>query len=408
MFLSEDQQDIVFGLLSENSRKAEVLSYLEDAIVERLIADYSVTSIAAILKEMDDDDAADLLANVDEEKAGQILRLMGREEREEIEDLLSYEDDTAGGIMTTDFVMLRPEMTASQALIEVQRQGEEPEMVFYLYVVDDDERLVGVVSLREVVQAPGETLIESIMTRDIKKVRTDTDQEEVASVIARYDLLAVPVVDAENVLSGIITVDDVIDVIRAEATEDILKQAGVHEELLDDYSVRRNVTSRLPWLLATWGGGIIVMNLISSYQDSLQKVLPLAAFIPIVLGMAGNMGSQSATIIVRGIALGKVDVNRIFSTIAKEALTGLIMGCFYGFLLGTVAFAKYSEIPKLGLVVGLAMCSGITIASIVGTLIPMIMQKLKVDPAIATGPFVATILDMTGIFVYFHISMLLL
>ncbi len=407
-FLPDEHQDIIFSLLSENKRRAEVMSHLEDVIINRLLSEYDINDVAEIIKEMDDDDAADMLANLDEDQSAAVLKLIGREEREEIEDLLRYDEDTAGGLMTTDLISLPAEMTADEALKEIKRQGEEPEMVFYLYLVDDDGRLIGVVSLREVVQSPGDTILEDIMTRNIHKVRTDTDQEEVASIIARYDLLAAPVVDEENVLMGIVTVDDIIDVIREEATEDILKLVGAHEELLEDYSLRRNVMSRLPWLLATWMGGILVMKLMGGYEDTLKKVLPLAAFIPVVIGMAGNLGTQSATIVVRGIALGKVDVNRLWDTVGKETMTGLVLGTFYGTALGVVAYFQYDEIPLLSVVVGLALCCSMLIAAMVGTLVPMVLHRMNVDPAVATGPFVTTSIDLVGVFVYFQISILLL
>jgi magnesium transporter len=251
--------------------------------------------------------------------------------------------------------------------------------------------------------------MKDIMITDVVSVSTDVDQEEVAKLVARYDLLAIPVVDMRNKLVGIITVDDVIDVIREEATEDILKMAGAGDEMVDSWSISRSLKRRLPWLAITWLGGIVAAMMISSYQSTLKSLLPLAAFIPIVIGMGGNVGIQSSTVIVRGLAIGRISVKQLGKTISRELLIGLVLGFFYGILLGVVGFIKYRSLQMLqpfliGGIIGLSTLSAMMIAALIGTFLPFLFERIRIDPAVATGPLVTSAMDVTGIFVYFSIA----
>jgi magnesium transporter len=318
---------------------------------------------------------------------------------------MSYPMDSAASIMTTDVFTLHQNIIAYEAIKELQKQ-EKSEMVFYLYITDDDNRLTGVISLRDLVTTPPETSLIDIMTKNVVSVRPETDQEEVAKIVARYNYLAVPVVDMDDSMLGIVTVDDVVDVIREEATEDFLQMAGAgkdREILLK--SSWENVKSRFPWLFASWVGGVLAAFIIGKFEHMLETTVALAAFIPVIIGMGGNVGTQSSTIVVRGIATGRVEAGGEVKLVFKELRVGLILGILYGILLGGLTLLPFVESPaSLGIIVGLSICSSMLIASCVGTVVPLVLQKIDVDPAIATGPFVTTSIDILGVTLYFLIA----
>ena len=363
----------------------------------------SIDELVEILGAMPSDDIADLLGRLPEEKSAAILERMNREDSEEVEDLLRYEDDTAGGIMVPDFIALGEDVTAREAIESLQKEHSDVEMPFYLYVVDEYGKLVGVSSLRQLVVVPPETPLKEFMTTDIISVRTDMDQEEVAKIVARYDILAVPVVDESNRLVGIVTVDDVLDIIRREATEDILKMAGAGEEFVETKSVMRSIRIRLPWLFASCLGGILASFIIGHFQNSLSDLAYLAAFIPVIMGMGGNIGIQSSAITIRGLATGRLHLRDMWNVLAKQIAVGLILGVLYGLLIGGVAQLSY-RIGLLALSVGLAVVCSMTMAATAGTLVPMTLAKLNVDPAVASGPFVTTAIDIISVTIYFVIA----
>jgi len=332
---------------------------------------------------------------------------MKKEGSEKVESLLHYNKDTAGGIMVPDFVALKEDTTAKEAIESLQKEHLKTEMPFYLYVVDEYGKLVGVISLRQLVVTPPETPLKDFMTTDGFSVRTDMDQEEVAKIVARYDILAVPVVDDTNKLVGIVTVDDVIDILRQEATEDILKMAGVGEEFVETQSVLRSTRTRLPWLFASCIGGIIAFFVIGHFQGTLNKLVYLAAFIPVIMGMGGNIGIQSSTVVVRGLATGHLSIRDIWSVVFKELTIGFILGLVYGCLIGVVAQARYST-EMLAISVGLAVVCSMSAAALVGSLVPMTLARINIDPAVATGPFVTTAMDIISVFFYFMITTTLL
>ena len=283
-------------------------------------------------------------------------------------------------------------------------------MVFYLYITDDDDRLVGIISLRTLTTTSSNTTLKDIMIKNVHSIRPETDQEEVARIVAQYNFLAVPVLDSDSKLLGIVTVDDVVDVIREEATEDFLRMAGAgkdREILLK--SSWENAKTRLPWLFASWIGGVIAASLIGVFENMLENIIALAAFIPVILGMGGNIATQSSTIIVRGMATGRVNLGGEIKLILKEAQVGLILGTLYGILLGLFARFIFSDAPEnFGFVVGLSICASMIVAATVGTIIPLILRKLDIDPAVATGPFVTTSIDILGVLFYFLIAGLFL
>jgi magnesium transporter len=405
--LSLAQQRKLFSLITDVEQKGILFSELDEDTFQDLTEDMKIEDIVKILESMPADDVADIIGRLPEEKSKTILDKMKTAESEEVEDLLRYEDDTAGGIMVPDFIALREDVTATEAIQSLQTEHSDVEMAFYLYVVDEYGKLVGVSSLRQLVVVAPETLLKEFMTTDVFSVQTDMDQEEVAKLVARYDILAVPVVDGANRLVGIVTVDDVIDILRKEATEDILKMAGAGEEFVETKSILKSTRIRLPWLFASCLGGIFAFFIIGEFESSLSKIAYLAAFIPVIMGMGGNIGTQSSTIVVRGVATGRINVRDIWSVVFKELSIGLILGVVYGLLIGAVAQFRYS-MEALALSVALAVFCSMSIAALVGSLVPMGFARINIDPAVATGPLVTTAIDIISVFFYFLIATTLL
>ena len=399
--LNEQQQ--VFQLIEETEQKGILFSELDEDTFLDLIEDMSLEAMVEILDTMPTDDVADILGRLPEEKSDALLEMMRDEGSEEVEDLMRYDDDTAGGIMVPDFIALPEEISAHEAVASLQKEYVDVEMPFYLYVVDDYGRLVGVSSLRQLVVVPPDTPLKSFMTTDVIAVRTDVDQEEVAKIVSRYDILAVPVVDDVNTLVGIVTVDDVIDILRREATEDILKMAGAGEGFVETKSVLRSTRIRLPWLFASCLGGLVAFLVIGHFEGSLNQIAYLAAFIPVIMGMGGNIGTQSSTIVVRGLATGRIDIADLWQVVLKEIAIGMILGIVYGSLIGAVAQARYGMLPFAS-AVGLAVVSSMSIAALVGSMVPMVLGRINVDPAVASGPFVTTAIDIISVFFYFQIA----
>ncbi len=393
----------LFNMIADADKKGVLLSELEQDTFLNLVREIPMDEMVAIFETMPSDDVAELIDLLPAETSAAILKKMRKEGSQEIVDLLSFEDDTAGRIMTPDFIALKEDTTAQEAIASLQKEYSDVEMPFYLYVVNEYGNLVGVISLRQLVVVPPDTPLKKFMTTGVIAVKTSTDQEEVARIVSRYDFLAVPVVDAGNRLVGIVTVDDVIDIIRNEATEDILKMAGVGEEYVETKSILKSTRIRLPWLFASCIGGIFAFLIIGKYEGALREIAYLAAFIPVIMGMGGNIGTQSSTIVVRGLATGRLNVRDLGTVVLKELCIGLILGVFYGLFIALVAHLRYSTIT-LAASVGLALMSSMTIAALVGSLVPMLMARINIDPAVSTGPFVTTSIDIVSVFFYFMIA----
>jgi len=406
---TDEEQIEIFTLMNENEHTAEFLSELDDALVNDLLANESLERIASIIEKAPTNDQSGILNVLEEEKAQSVIELLNTEEQEEIAEIMGYPEDSAGALMNTEVFTLNEGITAGEAIKTLQDQ-EEAEMVFYLYITDNDDRLVGVISLRALTTTPSTTTLKDMMIKNVHSVRPETDQEEVARVVAQYNYLAVPVIDPDSHLLGIVTVDDVVDVIREEATEDFLQMAGAgkdREILLK--SSWENAKTRLPWLFASWVGGVIAAYLIGVFENMLENIIALAAFIPVILGMGGNIATQSSTIIVRGMATGRVNIGGEIKLIIKEMQVGLLLGILYGILLGVFAKITFPNAHNyLGVVVGLSICVSMIVAATVGTIIPLILRKLDIDPAVATGPFVTTSIDILGVLFYFLIAGLFL
>ena len=404
-YFSDEEQAQVFSIMVEDGQAMEFLVELDDTLIANLLENESPERIATVIQESSANDQSFILSTLEDEQAQSVIELLKTEEQEEIEELMGYPEDSAGAMMTTNVFTLYQNTTCRDALKSLQDQSEA-EMVFYLYITDDDDRLVGVASLRALATTPADTILKNIMVKRVHTVRPETDQEEVAQIVAQYNYLAVPVLDEDDQLLGIVTVDDVVDVIREEATEDFLQMAGAgkdREILLK--SSWENARARLPWLFASWIGGIFAASIIGTFEHMLESMIALAAFIPVIIGMGGNIGTQSSTIIVRGIATGRIEIGSELKVLLKEVRVGIILGALYGLLLGV--FAKFRFIdadPMLGVVVGLSIGCSMLIAVAVGTFIPMFLRKVDIDPAIATGPFVTTSIDILGVLFYFVIA----
>ena len=408
-YFNESEQDEIFSKLLPSEKTAEFLNDLDESIGIRLLESESPERIASILENASSNEQAYLIGLVDKKYASSVIDLLQADKQEELEEMMAYPEDSAGILMYTDVFTLHEETKAREAINALQDQ-EDAEMVFYLYTLDDEGRLTGVISLRDLVTTPGETMLKDIMSKQIHVVRPETDQEEVARIVSQYNFLAVPVVDSEDRLLGIVTVDDVVDIIREEATEDFLQMvgAGKDREILLKSSWE-NARMRLPWLFASWVGGILAAFIIGVFDNVLQSTIALAAFIPVIMGMGGNIGTQSSTIIVRGLATGRVSIENSIKILFKEIRVGLMLGILYGLLLGIFAVFKFLDVsPMLGIVVGTSICISMIIAATIGSLVPLVLNRFEIDPAVATGPFVTTSIDILGVACYFLIAIYLL
>lgn len=408
-YFNDDEQTQIFELMQSHDHTIEFLVELDDILIEKILNIKSAKRVASLIQNASTNDQSYILGFLQEEQAQSVIDLLEKEEQEEIEEIMGYPEDSAGSMMATEVFTLYQDTTCGDALKTLQDQ-QNAEMVFYLYLTDEDDSLVGVASLRALATTQADTLLKDIMEKRVHSVRPETDQEDVAQIVAQYNYLAVPVIDSDNHLLGIVTVDDVVDVIREEATEDFLQMAGAgkdREILLK--SSWENAKVRLPWLFASWIGGIIAAYIIGTYEHMLESIIALAAFIPVIIGMGGNIGTQSSTIIVRGMATGRIEIGNEIQVLLKELSVGLILGALYGIMLGLFASFRFLDTgPMLGIVVGLSICSSMVIAAGVGTFTPLILRKLDIDPAVATGPFVTTSVDILGVLLYFIIAGLLL
>ncbi|MDY6820536.1 MAG: magnesium transporter [Deferribacterota bacterium] len=405
--LSDLDRKKIWNILGGKPILSKVILELEESQIIELFETMNSKEIAMLLNEMESDDAANILMLVDEERISEILSYMDKQKASRVERLLRYPEDSAGFTMNPNFFALHEDTTVKEAT-KVLHKAENLEMVFYLYVVDSEGKLSGVVSLRQLILNPPERKLKEVMTRDVIKVDVYTDREEVAKIVERYDLLAVPVVDTNNRLVGIITVDDVIDIIREETTEDIYKMAGTtDDELIIGNRSFWIAKVRSPWLLITFFGELITAFIISYFHGKVQEFAVLASFIPLIMAMAGNVGTQSSTILIRGLALGKITKKDMVKVIFKEVRVGVIMGVLLGLLLSIVAPILGVDV-KVGVVLGVAMLSAIIFATFIGSIVPATLIKMKLDPAVASSPLISTLNDITGLTIYFTISLLLL
>jgi magnesium transporter len=403
---SPKEKRTVFELVKGEGPRGQVLSELDAESIQEVLADLAPSDVAWLLKDLAADDVTYIMGVLPEALSKEILTLMRTEDSTEIAELLKYPKDTAGGIMTTEFFSLSEDTTAQEAIRRLQR-ATDAELVFYIYLTDKDDHLVGVLSLRQLLTVPPETPLKNIMTRDVLSVSVDMDQEEVARQVARYNLLAIPVVEKDNTLVGIITVDDVVDVIREEATEDMLKSAGVTEEDVLASSSMKAARLRLPWLFTNLFGSLISGAILWHFRYTIQEVVAIVTFIPVIAAMGGNVGLQSSTLIIRGLATGRIELADVWTVFFREIRIGLLLGLACGALLTLVGLAWHNQ-GFLGMVVGVSLLIAFLISTSMATIMPVVLKQMGVDPAVAAGPFVTTANDITGISVYLALSTALL
>ncbi|WP_313804340.1 magnesium transporter [Cytobacillus sp.] len=385
--------DLIADLLEElnKDRQLEVLNKL------------GFEKTGKVLDLMDNDDLAVLLDDLSPEKIASLLSGMKKSESDIVQDIMKYPPETAGRLMTNRFVWIRDYYTVIEAVGKLKSFAEFAETINYLYVIDQDRKLVGVVSYRDLLIAEPDEPIRNVMYERVISVTVTTDQEEVARLVEKYDFLAIPVVSDENVLMGIATVDDIIDVVIQEANEDIEKLSASGKSI--DFETKAFVAAyrRLPWLILLLFIGIVSGSIISGYEDTLQKVVALAFFMPMISGMTGNTGTQSLAVVVRGLVSNDINKHVIFKLIMREFLVSLIIGIVCGVLISLIAFFWQGS-AVLGAVVGSSLFLTLIIGTLAGTIIPIILYRLKIDPAVASGPLITTLNDIFSLVTYFGIA----
>jgi magnesium transporter len=401
--LEEDVRDLLARALS-SEQLGDILEYLDDEVRSRLLRDLSPESLAPILNELDEDIAVDIVQDLPQETAEGVVPLL--EWREDVEELLAYPEQSAGGRMSTEWIALRREWTVEESLWYLRRQPLDPDQPFYVYVVDRLERLIGIVSLRALITAAPFVEIGSIMTESVIDVRVDEDQEAAAERMRHYNLLALPVVDGEGHLRGVITADNILDVQVEEATEDMFRLAGLPEEERIFRPIRQALPPRLGWLLFNMSTAFVGAAVVSAFEGTIERVAALAIFMPMVAGMAGNAGLQTLTLVVRSIALGEVEPRDGLRVIRHEIVLAVLNGLVIGLLVGGIAWVWQGS-AWLGLIVAAALLANIANTVFIGSVVPMTLKRMNVDPALASGVIV-TFSDAMGFGLFLGLATLLI
>ncbi len=397
----------ILELLSDKKRR-QVIEVLSTEVISEVIAEMDPEShpekllegltnelITDIVEELSYDDATDIVGQLSEERRDEILGSIDEEDAANIRQLLSYSEDTAGGLMTTEIIKVHFSLTKKEALEVVAHQSEEIENFYAIYVVNDENHLVGTVSLKNLIKAKPHIHIEDILDEDLVYVETDTDQEHVAKLLSQYNLPGIPVVDKNKVLLGAVSFDDVIDVLEEETTEDILKIAGVSDDEELSGNWKEAVKSRVPWLIINLFTAFLASSIVFIFQPTIQKITLLATFMPIIAGMGGNAGTQALAVTIRRISLNTLPDAKIIGAVSKELFVGVFNGLFFGLIVATVAVIANQTI-MLGVVVFLAMIGNLMIAGVAGASVPIILEKLGFDPAVASSIFITAFTDIIG------------
>ncbi len=392
MLLDEEKASDVLVEIPEDDRRRFLKALPPEVIASRFI------------EHMDSDDAADIISEMEEDLQEAVLQeIKDKEQASDIADLLVYDEDTAGGIMAKELVAVNENWTVQNCLKEISRQAEDIDEIYYVYVVDDDFRLKGLLSLKRLILQPTQTIIKNLVTEEVHSVNVTADQEEVAQIMERYDLVALPVVDQLGRLKGRITIDDVVDVIREEAEKDYQMVSGITGDVEASDKVWQLTKARIPWLFIGLLGGIMGALVLGSHEEALKKIPEVAFFIPLIAAMAGNVGVQSSSIVVQSIASGSRDFDSMSHKLLKELSVALIAALIFSSLIFSYNFFM-NESMSLILSVSFSLFIVIVFASIFGTLIPLALNKFKIDPALATGPFITTMNDILGLAIYMLVS----
>lgn len=393
-------------LLSQGNvrRQAEIFPFFSEEKEVELVQGVGRERMSKLLEAMSHDDRVDLLKQCDEATVDSLLPLIAKADREDIRRLLSYPEDSAGSVMTTDYAMLPPNVTVQEAINRLRQQALQKETIYYVYVVDEGRHLIGFVSLRDLILAKPTALIRDIMIGDVVTVRADQDQEDAARQLAKFDFIAIPVVDDQNRIIGIVTHDDVLDVLEEEASEDLARM-GASEPLGRPYfavSIVQLIRSRMVWLLLLAVAATLTVNVLSYFEDVLNQIVSLSLFIPLLIGVGGNAGAQSATTIVRAMATEDVQPRDLIRVTLREARVGFFLGAALAVLALLIVWLFFGQ--DLAVIVALSLVAVCTLASLVGSLMPILADRVGVDPAVVSAPFVTTVVDASGLIVYFLIA----
>ncbi len=403
---SEDQLAEIFQKLDLETGK-EIFEFLppdkQKAILPKLNREY----LSELISIMSPDDRADLLEELDEDFREEILSMLVQKERQNIQDLIKYEENTAGAFMTTDYAFLWPELTIKEAWEHLRQQAPIKETIYYVYVVDRQHRLIGILSLRDIIMADPDQKVSEVMDKNVISVSVDDDIEQVAMEMNKYDFLAMPVVDSENRLVGVITFDDIFDVMTDEATEDMYLLANLDVEEQVSTPVIESAKMRIPWLLINLATAIVASYVVSLFSDTISRYVALAVLMPIVAGMGGNAGTQTLTVMVRSMTLGELKKLGNIYALMKELRVGFLSGLVNGIVMGVIAFLWFKN-PWLGLIICIAMVANLIIAALFGTLVPIALNSLRLDPALGSSIFVTTATDVGGFFSFLGLATLLM
>ena len=406
--LNEDQ-GIYLIKLFDSEKTSEILTELDEDVREKILKALSVKEIADEIEELDSDDAADILGELSDQRKEEVIsEISDNNLADDLKELLSYKEDSAGGLMAKELVQANENWSITKCLKEIKKQGENVTRVHSIYVVDDKQKLIGRLSLKDLIISPSKNLIKDIYIPKVDSVNVYEDGEEVAKIMSKYDLEAIPVVDNKKKLVGRITIDDIVDFIKEEAEEDYLLAAGVQGDVEADDSIFELTKARLPWLFLGLVGGLGSVFILEGFEEVMNHPTykTLFFFTPLIAAMAGNVGVQSSAIIVQGLA-NDVVKGSLVSRLLKELGLSLINGIILGFL--TILFGLATNLPiELSITISLSMLCVIVVAALIGTSIPILLDKKGIDPAIATGPFITTSNDIFGIFLFFYIAKIIL
>ena len=402
----EDKESviIVFRLLTKE-KAGITFSHMESDMREKLISDLTDKELKNVLDELFMDDTVDLIEEMPSNVVPKILKAIPKEDRKVVNELLKYPDDSAGSIMTTEFIDLKEHMSVEEALKRIRKIGLDSETIYTCYVLNDERILKGIINIKEILLSSKEAKIGSLMETNIISVNTLEDQEEVAKKFDKYDYFALPVVDYENRLVGIVTVDDAINVLQDEVAEDFEKMAAItpNEDGYFETSVFKHARNRIVWLLVLMLSAAFTGGIIEQYEEAFAAVPLLVSFIPMIMGTGGNCGSQSSTLIIRGLATDEIKIKDIFRALWKEIRVSILVGITLAVVNGIRIIIQYQNV-QLAIVLGITLIATVTISKILGCLLPMIAKKLKLDPAIMAAPLITTLVDVCSILVYFQIA----
>lgn len=408
-----DQADMLKTMDIET--QSSVLSYLSPEEFTGIFSNLEIEDQKISFLEMDEayatslfnnlftDDVVQFLTEINPDRAEEILKQMDDKKTREVRAILSYEHETAGAVMTKELISITTTSTVGEVLERLREEAPDAEIIYYLYVVDADRELVGVVSLRDLIIAHPNNIIQDIMSTQVVSVFDDMDQEEVGKIIQKYDLLAVPVISKQHHLLGIVTIDDVMDIMEEEATEDFGEISATKGATDVSGSPFLAAKKRSPWIILLMILGLLTGSVVHQFEETLESVVLLAFFIPMIMDSGGNVGTQSLAVSVRGIALGTIEKNGFWRMIRRELSTGALMGLICMALISVIVFVIFKNV-MLGVIVGISILGTLSISSVVGAIIPLIINKLKIDPAIASGPFITTLNDIIGLMIYFSIA----